>query len=39
VHPDPANALSDGLQSLTFSDFSRLMGECRMIAQAIGRTL
>ena len=26
VHPDPANALSDGLQSLTFSDFSRLMG-------------
>jgi 3-deoxy-7-phosphoheptulonate synthase len=39
VHPDPANALSDGLQSLTFSDFSRLMAECRLIAQAIGRTL
>ncbi|NLT74851.1 MAG: 3-deoxy-7-phosphoheptulonate synthase [Chloroflexi bacterium] len=39
VHPDPANALSDGLQSLTFSDFARLMVECRQIAEAIGRTL
>jgi len=39
VHPDPPNALSDGLQSLTFSDFSRLMTECRLIAEAIGRTL
>ncbi len=39
VHPDPPNALSDGLQSLTFSDFSRLMAECRLIAEAIGRTL
>ena len=39
VHPDPANALSDGLQSLTFSDFTRLMAECRLIAEAIGRTL
>jgi 3-deoxy-7-phosphoheptulonate synthase len=39
VHPDPVNALSDGLQSLTFSDFSRLMGELRAIAGAMGRTL
>lgn len=39
VHPDPANALSDGLQSLTFSDFRRLMGEIRAIASAIGRSL
>jgi len=39
VHPDPTNAMSDGLQSLTFSDFERLMGECRLIAQAVGREL
>jgi 3-deoxy-7-phosphoheptulonate synthase len=39
VHPDPIHALSDGLQSLTFSDFARLMGECRAIAEAVGRTL
>ncbi len=37
VHPDPANALSDGLQSLTFSDFRRLMTELKAIARAIGR--
>jgi len=37
VHPDPVNALSDGLQSLTFSDFERLMGEIRAIAAAVGR--
>jgi 3-deoxy-7-phosphoheptulonate synthase len=39
VHPDPVNALSDGLQSLTFSDFERLMGELRAIAGAVGRTI
>ena len=39
VHPDPKNALSDGLQSLTFSDFARLMGELKTIAKAVGRTL
>ncbi len=39
VHPDPPNALSDGIQSLTFSDFARLMGELEMIATAIGRSL
>jgi 3-deoxy-7-phosphoheptulonate synthase len=39
VHPDPANALSDGLQSLTFSDFGRLMGELKAIAQAVGRSI
>ena len=37
VHPDPANALSDGLQSLTFSDFARLMDELKAIARAVGR--
>jgi len=39
VHPDPVNALSDGLQSLTFSDFSSLMDDLRAIARAIGRTI
>jgi 3-deoxy-7-phosphoheptulonate synthase len=39
VHPDPVNALSDGLQSLTFSDFERLMGELRAIAGAVGRSI
>ena len=39
VHPDPANALSDGLQSLTFNDFDRLVGELRAIAKAVGRYL
>jgi 3-deoxy-7-phosphoheptulonate synthase len=37
VHPDPVNALSDGLQSLTFSDFERLMGQLKAIAEAVGR--
>jgi 3-deoxy-7-phosphoheptulonate synthase len=39
VHPDPANAMSDGLQSLTFSDFERLMGQVRALAEAMGRTI
>ncbi|NLG50352.1 MAG: 3-deoxy-7-phosphoheptulonate synthase [Chloroflexi bacterium] len=39
VHPDPANALSDGLQSLTFNDFTRLMGQIGAIAAALGRTM
>ncbi len=39
VHPDPTNALSDGLQSLTFSDFDRLMHEIALIAEALGRTV
>ncbi len=37
IHPDPKKALSDGAQSLTFSDFSRLMEELKGIAAAIGR--
>jgi len=39
VHPDPVNALSDGLQSLTFSDFAALMRELKAIARAIGREI
>ncbi len=32
IHPDPARALSDGAQSLTFSDFSRLVKEINRIS-------
>ncbi len=39
VHPDPANALSDGLQSLSFANFGRLMDELRPLALAIGRSV
>jgi 3-deoxy-7-phosphoheptulonate synthase len=39
VHPNPVQALSDGLQSLTFSDFRRLMGELGQVAAAIGRPM
>jgi len=39
VHPDPPSALSDGLQSLSFNDFARLMGELKAIATAIGRSI
>ena len=37
VHPNPKEALVDGLQSLTPSDFARLMKELRLIAESIGR--
>ena len=37
VHPNPKEALVDGLQSLTLSDFARLMAELRQIARSIGR--
>jgi 3-deoxy-7-phosphoheptulonate synthase len=37
VHPNPKEALVDGLQSLSLSDFSRLMAELRTIAKAVGR--
>ncbi len=39
VHPNPKEALVDGLQSLTPSDFVRLMGELRTIARAVGRDI
>lgn len=39
VHPNPAQALVDGLQSLTFSNFEKLMAELRLVAQAVGRSL
>jgi 3-deoxy-7-phosphoheptulonate synthase len=37
VHPNPEDALVDGLQSLNLTNFERLMKELRPIAQAVGR--
>ena len=39
VHPNPAEALSDGPQSLTFGQFDRMMEGIRAIAGALGRPL
>jgi 3-deoxy-7-phosphoheptulonate synthase len=39
VHDDPEKALSDGAQSLYPEQFDRLMGELRIIAPVLGRTL
>jgi 3-deoxy-7-phosphoheptulonate synthase len=39
VHPRPAQALSDGAQSLKFDRFADLMQDLRPIAQAVGREL
>jgi len=37
VHPNPEEALVDGLQSLAIPAFERLMAELRPIAEAVGR--
>src|SRR5262245_8068684 len=39
VHCDPDKALSDGAQSLYPEQFDRLMGELRVIAPVLGRSL
>jgi 3-deoxy-7-phosphoheptulonate synthase len=39
VHNDPDHALSDGAQSMFPSQFESLMGELRIIAPAIGRSV
>lgn len=39
VHNNPCEALCDGEQSLTPQRFDRLMGDLRLIAQAVGRNL
>jgi 3-deoxy-7-phosphoheptulonate synthase len=39
VHQDPDHALSDGAQSLYPNQFSQMMKEVRMIAQAIERSI
>jgi 3-deoxy-7-phosphoheptulonate synthase len=39
VHPNPEEALVDGLQSLAIPAFERLMAELRPIAEAVGRSI
>ena len=39
VHNDPARALSDGAQSLTYESFAETMPELRQLALAVGREL
>ncbi len=39
VHPHPADALSDGAQTLTPKAFRDTMTQCRLIAEAVGKTL
>ena len=39
VHPHPADALSDGAQTLTPATFRDTMTQCRLIAEAVGKTL
>jgi len=39
VHPKPEEALSDGPQSLKLEKFEQLMGELKLLAQALDRTL
>ena len=39
MHPDPAAALSDAVQSLTPEQFAELAVSCRAVARAIGRDL
>jgi len=39
VHPNPKEALVDGLQSLSLSDFDQLMKELKAIAKAVGRSI
>jgi 3-deoxy-7-phosphoheptulonate synthase len=39
VHNDPEHAYSDGAQSLFFEQFDKLMGELRIIARAVDRTV
>jgi 3-deoxy-7-phosphoheptulonate synthase len=39
VHPNPAEAVSDGEQSLKLHRFEELMAEIKPVAQAVGRTI
>ena len=39
VHPQPEKALSDGYQSLSFSEFKQTMDGCRNVAQAVGKIM
>jgi 3-deoxy-7-phosphoheptulonate synthase len=37
VHPNPAEAASDGAQSLKPERFAELVSQARLIAEAVGR--
>jgi 3-deoxy-7-phosphoheptulonate synthase len=37
IHPEPERALSDGYQSLNFSQFEATMAKCRKIAEVLGK--
>jgi 3-deoxy-7-phosphoheptulonate synthase len=39
VHPAPEKALSDGYQSLTFSQFDETMAQCRKVAVALDKKM
>ena len=39
IHPHPEKALSDGYQALTPDAFTRMMTECRRVAEAVGKTI
>jgi len=39
VHPDPESALSDGYQSLNFTQFQETMDLCRKVASAMDREI
>lgn len=39
VHNDPAHALSDGAQSLTYESFAETMTSIRRVAEAVGREI
>jgi 3-deoxy-7-phosphoheptulonate synthase len=39
VHPDPERALSDGYQSLNFTEFQQMMEICRRVAEAVGKVV
>lgn len=39
IHPDPRNAMSDGIQSLTFTQFEKLLTKLRLLAPVVDRRL
>ncbi|MFL5328783.1 MAG: 3-deoxy-7-phosphoheptulonate synthase [Gemmataceae bacterium] len=39
VHPDPAQALSDGAQSLDFAGFERMLDQLKLLAEPLGREI
>ncbi len=39
VHPDPENAWSDGEQTLNFQEFTEMMANLKLFAEAAGRTM